>query len=606
MGIEAERHVELHCPLGPDILLVRRFSGQEQLGRCFEYTLTLFSTDDNVEMESLLGQHASVRVRIAGQERFFDGIVCDFSHIGRQHRYALYRMTLRPWFWLLSRNQDCRVFQNESTVDILRKIFNERGFNDVEESLLSTYKPREYCVQYRESELDFISRLMEHEGIYYYFRHEKLKHTLVLADSSSAHQPAPGFETVHYGKLEDDKGLPGAFYGWSTTKRVRAGQVALNDYDFEKPQADLLVGNSEPKDHSHAEAEYFDYPGRYTLVDAGQDLARVRMQQLAMPHELAEGETEATGLFTGALFKLADHPRSDQNREYLTVGASYAIDSGGFESGDMGGPLIFTSRLTALSSKVPFRPERTTHTPIVTGAQTAVVVGPSGQEIWTDEYGRVKVQFHWDRDGKKDENSSCWVRVAQSWAGSNWGAIFIPRIGHEVVVEFLEGDPDQPLIIGSVYNKRNKPPYKLPKQQTQSGIKTQSTKDAERSEYNELRFEDEKGNEEVFIQAQKNLTTNVKNDSSTTIGNNHDHTVKKAMTVNVDEGAYKTTVSKDEMTIDVPVNLYRVKAQEILLESNGFTVHMDATGIALKCGGSEVLMTPALLTVNGTIIKMNG
>lgn len=605
MGIEAERHVELHCSLGPDILLIRRFTGSEQLGRGFEYSLTLLSEDDNVDVESLLGQHASVRVRIADKERFFDGVVCEVGHVGRQHRYSVYRMTLRPWLWLLTRNQDCRVFQKESAVDIIRKIFRERGFSDVQESLMSKYEPREYCIQYRESEFDFVSRLMEHEGIYYFFLHEKGKHTLVLADSLSAHQPAPGFEEIYYARFKNEAAPPASFFEWSSTKRVRTGKVALVDYDFEKPNADLLVGSTVAKDHPHAKEEYFEYPGRYTAVKAGENLARVRMEQFAMSHELVEGHTEASGLYSGALFNLVDHPREDQNREYLTVSASYAIDSGGFESGDQA-PTLFTARVTALDSQVPFRSERATRVPIVTGAQTAVVVGPSGQDIWTDSYGRVKVQFHWDRDGEKNEKSSCWVRVAQAWAGSGWGAMFIPRIGHEVVVEFLEGDPDQPLIIGSVYNKSNEPPFKLTKNQTQSGIKTRSTKDGGQSDYNELRFEDNKGKEELFIQAQKDLTTKVKNDSSTTVGNDHSHTVTKNMTVKVQEGDYKTTVSQGEMTIDVPVNLYKLAADEIKLECNGYEVHMDKTGISLVCGSSQIIMTPTGMLISGAVVKMNG
>jgi type VI secretion system secreted protein VgrG len=598
VGIETDRHLELHCSLGPDKLLVRHFGGTEQLGRCFEYTLTLYSTDHDVKMESLLGQHASVRIRVASSERFFDGIVCSFSHSGAAGRYALYRMTLWPWLWLLSTNQDCRVFQDESTVDIVKKIIGERGLGPIEENLMGSYQPREYCVQYRESELTFLSRLMEEEGIYYYFKHEKNKHTLVLADSSSAHQPAPGFEEISYGRLEDDNGEPGVFFDWTSTKRIQSGKATLTDYDFEKPQADMQAGSSDPKSHAHASGECFDYPGRYKVIKQGEDRTRVRIEEAMVGYELADGATDALGIFTGCLVTLKDHPRGDQNKQYLMVGISYDIDSGQFESGSGGGgELVFSARTKALDAKVPFRTTRSTSHPIIAGAQTATVVGPSDQEIWTDEYGRVKVQFHWDRDGKRDENSSCWIRVAQSWAGARWGSIFIPRIGQEVVVEFLEGDPDQPLITGSVYNNRNKPPYKLPAHMTQSGIKTQSTKGGTAQDYNELRFEDEKGKEEIHLQAQKDFTSEVENDST--------HKIKNKLAVTVEESDYTIDVLKGQMITKVPKDLYEVSAKEILIHVGENKIHIDNMGITLKVGGSEINLTAMLIKVNAGTIKLN-
>ncbi len=591
MAIETDRHLELHCSLGPDKLLVRRFSGSEQMGRCFEFTVTLLSDDHDIEMESLLGQHATVEVKqkLMGYERFYDGIVCEFSHSGTFGRYALYRMTLRPWLWLLSRNQDCRIFQKKSALDIIKSIFSDNGFSDIDEKLLYSYQPREYCVQYRESDLNFVSRLMEDEGIYYYFKHEKNKHTLVLSDSISAHETAPNCEKISFGKLEDASKPPGVFYEWSSTKRVQSGAVALTDYDFEKPEAELRVVKNDPQDHEFAKAEFFDYPGRYTEVKDGDNRARVRIEEFVVGYELADGATECSGIGCGNLFKLADHPRGDQNKDYLIVGAAYDAESGSFESGDSSGRLLYSQRVKALDKKTPFRPSRVTRGPVIPGAQTATVVGPKGQEIWTDEYGRVKVQFHWDREGKKDENSSCWIRVAHGWAGSRWGVIHVPRIDQEVVVEFLEGDPDQPMIVGCVYNKANKPPYDLPAHQTQSGIKTQSSKGGGQSDFNELRFEDDKGNEEVFLQAQKDHNVHVKN----------------KMTVVVDESDYNTTVKVGEMTADVPLNTYRVTAKEILLEVAAWKIHMSATGITVEVGGSKIELTPATLSANSPMLKLN-
>ena len=602
---EPDRCVELHCPLGPDALQVRHFSGREQLGSCFEYSLQLLSTDHDASMEAVLGQHASVRLKIKEHERFFDGIVCEFSHQGRHGRHALYRMVLRPWLWLLSQDHDCRVFQHESSIEIVKKLCQERGFSSIEESLLYSYPARDYCVQYRESSLAFISRLLEHEGIYYYFKHAQGKHTLVLADSMSAHQRVPGFETIGYAVVGDDKRKPGKIFDWASTKRVRTGKVALLDYDFDKPRADLRVGSSDPKQHAHAASEYFDYPGHYRELAVGQDRARVRIEELATTHELAEAQTNASGLFSGALFELSGHPRADQNHEYLAVGATYAIDAGAFESGDASEHTLFSSHIQALDSQVPFRPPRVTAAPIVAGAQTATVVGPTGQEIWTDKHGRVKVQFHWDRDGKRDENSSCWVRVAQAAAGAGWGALFVPRIGQEVVVEFLDGDPDQPLISGCVYNASNQPPYEPGSAQAPSGWKTRSTKGGNHNDFNELRFEDQKGSEQVVLAAQRNLTTNVKHDSTTRIGHDHKLRVQNALTLEVANGAYTTEVAKGAMSTSVPSDTYRVKAKEIVLEANGFEIHVNLQGITLKAGASELQLTPALLSLNGTLIKLN-
>ena len=314
-------------------------------------------------------------------------------------------------------------------------------------------------------------------------------------------------------------------------------------------------------------------------------------------YAISEGETDAVGLFTGCVVTLAEHPRKDQNKKWMLIGASYNIESGGFESGDSGGQLIYQARVKAIDSSVQFRPARATRTPIIAGAQTATVVGPKGQEIATDEYGRIKVQFHWDRRGKRDENSSCFIRVAQNWAGPKWGSVFIPRIGQEVVVDFLEGDPDQPLVTGCVYNASNPVPYKLTDKQTQSGIKTHSTKGGGPDDYNELRFEDKKGEEELHIQAQKDFTSKTKHDST--------HEIKNKLSITVDDSTYDTLVKKGKMTTKVPMNTFEVDAMKIHLHVGKNEIIIDGMSITIECGGSKIMLTPTMLTVNGTVVKLN-
>ncbi len=625
MTIEAARFLSFHCSLGPDVLLIRNFSGSEKLGECFEYVLTLFSTDANLKAEDLLGQHASVGVKVGKQpERFFDGIVCEFGPAGYVRRYAVYRAVLRPWFWLLSRTRECRVFQKQTTLDIFNKIAKDKwGFTDLEVNLFYSLKEREYCVQYRESDLTFLMRLLEEEGIYFYFKHQQGTHKLVLADSISAHDSVAGFETVHSQRVDrvDPAKPQGTMITWTSNKRVQPGGFALLDYDFKKPTADLAAGASDPKQHKHADGEVFDWPGYYEEAPVGQDRAKVRLHELQSSYEIAEGSTDATGLFSGALFTLASHPRDAENREYLITAVTYSADSGTFETG--ASSQRFAARITAIDSSVPFRPARITPAPLIAGAQTATVVGPKDSEIWSEEHGRVKIQFHWDRHGESDENSSCWVRVAQAWAGAKWGALFIPRIGQEVVVDFLEGNPDRPLITGSVYNGLNMPPYDLPDQQTQSGWKTRSSKDGGPDDYNELMFEDKKGAEQIRMHAQRDLAITVEHDETVNVTND--------VTVNVAEGNYATTIEQGFRRIEVKKNNYDLSAiqisefgekqiqmmvgpctilidlQQIKLTAFTSEIKLDATGVTISTAGgtSTVAITPAGVSANGPMVKLN-
>ncbi|MEA3277301.1 MAG: type VI secretion system tip protein TssI/VgrG [Pseudomonadota bacterium] len=542
---QQERTLSVSTPLGEDVLLIRRMTATERLSRLFEYQLELVSEDINIKHEDLLGQPVTVRLDLLDDgRRFFNGIVSRFSQVGFDGAFAVFQATLVPWTWFLTRTADCRIFQDKTVPDIIKEIFREHGFTDFEESLSGSFRQWVYCVQYRETDFNFVSRLMEQEGIYFYFKHEDGKHTLVLADSYSAHSPYPGYEEIPY-YPPDETSLRERDHisDWSVLQAVQPGTFAHTDFDFTAPKKNLLEKRSNPKNHEQAEYEVYDYPGEYLENSNGENYARIRLEELHADYETIQGKGNARGLATGSLFTLTNYRREDQNREYLIVSANYQLQSDVFGSGgETPGAPVFQCSITATDAQTPYRPPRITPKPIVQGPQTAIVVGKAGEEIWTEKYGRVKVQFHWDRYGKSDENSSCWVRVSHPWAGKSWGAIAIPRIGQEVIVDFLEGDPDQPMITGRVYNADTMPPYGLPGGAVISGIKSNSTKGG--GGYNEFVMDDTKGNEMVREHAQFNKDTTVENDQTLTVHNN------RTSTIDVDD----TESVGNNQTISIGVN----------------------------------------------------
>ena len=528
--LQATRPFEIFTPLGDDVLLFHRMTATETLGRLFQFELNLLSKDPNIKFEDLLGQNVTIRADLPyDKTRYFNGFVSRFSHSGSFEDYIAYHMIVHPWLWFLTRTADCRIFQKKKVPDIITGLFRDHGFTDFEESLSGTYREWEYCVQYRETDFNFVSRLMEQEGIYYYFKHENNKHTLVLSDSVSSHETYPGYEKIPY--FPPDEHLRRErdhIYDWSISQEVQPGIYSLNDFDFTRPKANLQVKSSQARKHARSSMEIFDYPGEYVGFNEGETYACTRLEEIQVDFEQVEGQANARGLCVGSLFKLQDYPREDQNREYLIVSATYEMEVDTYASGAANdNEAVFSCSFSALHHKQPYRPPRTTPKPMIQGPQTAVVVGPSGDEICTDKYGRIKIQFHWDRYGKHDEDSSCWIRVSQPWAGKNWGSIAIPRIGQEVIVEFLEGDPDRPIITGRVYNTDNMPPYDLPANATQSGVKSRSSLGGNTSNFNELRFEDMKGQEEIYLHSEKNWTIVVENDKNQSVGNNETLSVIK-------------------------------------------------------------------------------
>ena len=556
---QKKRAIQVFSPLGEDVLWFYRMRCSERLARPYEFELEALSEDPAIAPSDLLGQIVTVQLTLPDNTpRYFNGYVSRFGQYGTVGAFPCYRLTLRSWFWLLSLTANCRIFQQKTVPDIVKQVFRDQGFSDFKENLNGSYRQREYCVQYRESDFNFVSRLLEEEGIYYYFTFEKDKHTLVLADGIGAHAPTSGYAEIPY----FDPGNPERrrrdhIYEWSFTNELQTGKFATTDYDFKKPKSNLLVKSAVQRSHPQAEFECFDYPGEYLETSEGEGYARCRIEELHARYERLAGKGNARGLATGALFSLTGHPRQDQNRDFLVTSSEYELNSDEyFASGAGTQEDICRCAFTALEQNTPFRPERTTSKPIVQGPQTAVVVGPSGEEIYTDKYGRVKVHFHWDRkdrweSGKQDQDASCWVRVSHPWAGKNWGMVAIPRIGQEVIVDFLEGDPDQPIITGRVYNADQMPPYALPANMTQTGTLTRSTKEGSGSTCNELRFEDKKGSEQVFLHAEKNQDIEVENDETHWVGHDRTKTIDHDETTHVKHDRTEMVDNNETITIGV-------------------------------------------------------
>ncbi len=548
------RSLAVSTPLGEDILLLRSMRGSERLSTLFAYDLELISKNVNIKHEDLLGQPVTVRLDLPDyRTRYFNGIVNRFSHTDFDGAVAIYRATLVPWFWFLTRTADCRIFQDRTVPDILKEIFREHGYTDFEEFLThELYHPWNYCVQYRETDFAFISRLMEQEGIYYYFTHEADKHTLILADNYGAHDPIAGYEAIPY-YPPDATALRERNHidHWSVAGAVQSGAFVHTDFDYTAPGKPLLTLRHHPHEHARADLEIYDYPGGYTQYDQGDDWVRARIEELHVDYETVRGAGNARGLTAGALFNLTDYPRRDQNREYLIVAADYQLRSDAFgSSGAVSTGPVFQCWFTALDAQTPYRPPRITPKARVQGPQTAIVVGKAGEEIWTDQYGRVKVQFHWDRYGTSDEHSSCWVRVSQPWAGKGWGTVAIPRIGQEVIIDFLEGDPDQPIITGRVYNGANMPPYGLPAGAAVSGLMSNSTKGG--GGYNEYVMDDTKDNELIREHGQYDKDSTIEHDLREHVLNDRSRDVTNNETTNI--GVDRTEQVGNNETITVGSN----------------------------------------------------
>lgn len=635
--VQSHRSLAVASPLEDDKLLIRSITAVEQLGRPFSFDLELNSEDHEIKPVDLLAQNMTVRVeQPSGGTRYFNGYVARWLQVSTRGSLAHYRATLVPWLWFLTRSAKCRIFQQKSVPEIIKQILGDWGFSgEVQDKLQGEYQPCEYCVQYRESDFNFISRLMEQEGIYYYFAHTNGQHSLVLADSATAHAPVEGYEEIFFHHPERVIVDREFISSWIVEQNVQAGCYAHTDYDFVKPRANLLAIAKGSKIPIDSKFEVFDFPGNYATTGAGDRYADIRLEELQTEFEVARGETDSRGITTGAKFTLGGHSREDQNKAYVVLSTvcRAVSDEYGSHNGEVD-PEAGTYRceFTAIDAVTQFRPTRSTRRPTIAGPQTAVVVGKAGEEIWTDAHGRVKVQFHWDSEGKADEKSSCFIRVSQPVAGKKWGSINIPRVGQEVVVEFLEGDPDRPLITGRVYNGVNQPPYPLPANATMTTMKTNSSKGG--NGFNEIRFQDKKGEEQLFFHAEKNQDVRVKNDTFEWIGNNRHLIVKTDQFEHVENnrnekvdadhmeeigkdrhlkvvgkeaievgGSHSFTVKGDVIEVfkanhcEQTTNNYYIKAKGIVIEAS--------QGITIKCGGNSLVIDSAGVTIKGAAVTID-
>jgi type VI secretion system secreted protein VgrG len=601
LATQKTRHLAVDTPLGKDRLLLTAFSGREEMSRLFRYDLEFLSEDFSVNAAEIVGKNLTFALRRANDGmRYFNGYVRQFraGPLTGSSRFRRYRAEVVPWLWFLTRTSDCRIFQFKKAPDIISRIFTDLGFSDFELSRLrGDYPERTYCVQYRESDFDFVSRLMEEEGIFYNFRHENGKHTLILADHKSGYRPgaAPTIVCQQESTSHIDQER---ISRWEHNYSFQTGKWAYTDYNFEKPQLNLMAQERACHKFPHAENfEEYDYPGEYELKDDGRRLTRIRMEEEETALDTVESESNCPTLSPGETFTLQDHDLPQENKSYVVTSVAHEIrEPVAYEtSGDGDGQMLrqelhYRNQFTCIPESVMFRPCRSTRCPVVEGPQTAVVVGPPGEEIYPDKYGRVKVQFHWDREGKRDENSSCWIRVSQIHAGQAWGAMDLPRIGEEVIVDFLEGDPDRPIITGRVYNADNMPPFALPGEKTRRGNKTKTYMGAG---YNEMTMDDTPGNEQIRTNAQYNMDTAVGNnqtlivgvDRSTQIGNNDTAKIGNNSTESV--GNNKTVTVGNNMNVNVGKNM----------------VVNAGTSITLKCGASKIFMNSGgIITITGTII----
>lgn len=646
--VQAERWLTLDTPLGPDKVVSTEAMGEEGISRLFEFTVSAMSSEQQVKPQDLLGKNVTLTLAYpGGKPRFVNGIVTAFAG-GAMERsdYRHYRITISPTLWVLDRTSDYKVFQEKSCIDIAKVLLDEAGV-EYQVKLRGSYEPRDYCVQFGETNLEFLHRLFAEEGIFYFFTHAKGKHVMVIADHAQAYGDCTQGEVVYRSKVDTSADTISEMnFGVHLTDT----KWSLRDYDFTSPSA-LVEGSSSTtlKPASSQSWEQFRYPGDSTKAATLKARATARIEAVEAGFEVVTGASTCASFTPGHRFKLAEHPVDAlAGSDYvLTEVRHHVVDTAFFafratKQGEDEKPFC-RNRFSCLPRDRVARGGLAAQKPIVRGPLTAVVVGPKGEEIHTDKYGRIRVQFHWDRVGKSNETSSCFVRVAQAMAGSGWGSLFIPRIGMEVVVQFLDGDPDRPLVTGTVYNGDNMPPWALPANMTKSGFLTRSTKQGAAANANELSFEDKKGSERILFHAEKDFTREVENDDKLEVGNDQTRTITNNRTTtitkgndsytlkqgNLDEkletGNRTVTISKGNETLDITTGNRKVTLatgndaltlskgnHELTLSLGNQTtkaaagkITLDATmGILLKCGNNTIEISPMGIKINGIQIEV--
>jgi type VI secretion system secreted protein VgrG len=617
------RLLAVYTTLAKDFLLINRLSASEGLSQLFSFDVELLHEETEPGFEAtvidptqIIGKPMMITVdQRDGTFRELTGIVSRFSQGSRDIRFSYYYAKIVPHVWVLTQKFQSRIFQNLSVPDILRKIFD--GF-EVSWQIQGVSNKRNYCVQYRESDFDFASRLMEEEGIYYYFEHKDGKHKMVVANTPQSHPDCPSKNRIPYfiDVTRQAEDFISSINNWRTDFQLQTGKVTLWDYNFQLPTRKL--DKEEPSIFSvgdNQKLELYDFPGGYgrkydsefSLAESDKETAaKIMMESLDARYKVISGAGDCSAMTAGYRFELFNHPHSEFNGQYVITSLQHETEQNPSYVSDDNIEEPYKNSFTCIahgSQSPPFRPLRKTPKPVVHGSQTAFVVGPAGEEIFTDKYGRVKVQMHWDRDGQVNESSSCWVRVAQTWAGNKWGTMFIPRIGMEVLVHFLEGDPDQPIITGCVYNPQTMPPYTLPDEKTKSTIKSNSSKGG--GGFNEFRFEDKKGSEQIFIHAEKNQDIRVKNDCMETILHDRHLIVENDQYEKVKKDKHLKVIGDHNEKIDGSISVHAGVDFE---EKAGMKFAVDAgTEIHLKSGTSLTLETGTSLTlkVGGNFININ-
>lgn len=521
---QKDRPIAIETPLGQDKLLLGSFKGEERLSGLFNFNLVLMSEEGGIKPNEIVGKRVDFFVRLPdGKERWFNGFVNSFSSSGKDDRVFNYRAQVVPWLWFLTRGSDCRVHECDGKKDvkqIIDTLLGDLGFSEYRWDVKRSLTKREYCVQYRETHFDFLSRLLEEEGIYYYFKHEKGKHELVMTDHIDGVYDCADADVTLQFNLSQTQSTDN-LKAWSHDYEFTSGKWTHTDYDFENPTTSLLSdASSKVSLTGNSKLEFYDFPGDFIDKGLGGDLAKLRMEEEESAYDTAAGRSICHTFSPGARFSLSKHhDKAEAGKKWVVTTVEHHANQGGsYFSGPAHSDEIYQNSFRAIPADIVFRPPRIRSKPRLMGIHSALVVGPSGDEIYTDKFGRIKVQFPWDRKGKKDDKSSLWIRVATPWAGKQWGMIHIPRIGQEVIVSFLEGDPDRPVVTGMLYNADNMPPYSLPDNKTQSGIKTRSSTKGSTDNFNEIRFEDKKDSEEIYIHAEKDLNCVIENNESRKVG----------------------------------------------------------------------------------------
>jgi len=540
-----------HTPLG-ETWWATRLQGDEALSSLYEFRLELKSEEPDIDIQAVMGETCAIECKadLFSSIRYFSGLVIGAAARGQSGKHWLYELRIAPKLWFASRRADFRIFQNLTVQAIADELLQQNAIS-YEWRLKNNYKTWEYLVQYGETDFAFLSRLFEGEGIYYWFEHGSDGEKMVLGDHFSAHEAFAGYDRIPFYPPDAAMADVDHYQEWCADREPESGCFKHTDYDFRHPSKDLTTEHNDPRGHLFDQYEIYAYPGNYVEPDDGKNYATARLEALQRNQDTAVFEGNVRGAVPGCRFTLYNHPRADQNRDFLITSAQYEITNSDYEGGPDTEQGRYRVQIGAIPADRQYRPRLRTPRPRTHGAETAVVVGPEGSEIHTDEYGRVKVHFHWDRYGQRDGTDSCWIRVSYPWAGSNFGGIHIPRVGQEVIVDHEHGDPQRPIITGRVYNAQQTAPWELPANKTQSGILTRTSLEGSSDTANALRFEDAKGEEEVWLHAEKDQRIEVENDETHLVGNDRTKTIGNNETTNVASDRTESVGNNETLNIGV-------------------------------------------------------